>query len=288
MSIYIIINSIIFIICCIGVLLNGIVIRLLGFQIKRNPFTILILNLAIADIGFFAFCGISFIFYFIHFIGLEIPLMILVYLSYILYMTGLFLLTAISIDQCVCVLFPIWHRCSRPKYLSPVVCALIWICTVLLSGILNIMDFVFNYHGFSNLDFVVTSVLCLTLITISTLILFIKICLKPKQIKRGRLLVIILITLLCFLIFTLPLNIYRLYAHYVYLSYSFQDIPLNVYIPLGGSLNSTVNPIIYYLVGRKKQAQRRESIKVVFERVFREDEAPESTAISTNVVSTSL
>ncbi|XP_058030882.1 mas-related G-protein coupled receptor member H-like [Ahaetulla prasina] len=181
---------IIFIICSIGVPLNGIVIWLLGFQIKRNPFTIMILNLAIADFGFLAIweivCSCSFI-QFIHFIPFGIPFIILNYLSYTLYINGLFLLTAISIDRCVAVLFPIWHRCSRPKHLSPVVC-----------------------------------------------------------------------------------------------------IPLNVYISLGGSLNSSVNPIIYYLVGRKKRAQTRESIKVVFERVFKEDEAPESTEKSTNRVSTPL
>ncbi|XP_058030883.1 mas-related G-protein coupled receptor member H-like [Ahaetulla prasina] len=258
MSVYMIIYIIVFIICSIGIPLNGIVIWLLGFQIKRNPFMVLILNLAIADFGFLAILEIICICYFIHyihsihFIYLQILLNILLFFSCTLYISGLFLLTAISIDRCVAVLFPIWHRCSRPKHLSPVVCALIWICSFLLGGIMNILVSVFNYYGFSNLHLVVTAVLCLPLITISTLILFVKICIKPKQIKRGRLLVMISITLLCFLIFSLPLNIYGLYGHFVYDSYSFQDISLNVCLPLGGSLNSSVNPIIYYLVGRKK------------------------------------
>ncbi|XP_032078217.1 mas-related G-protein coupled receptor member H-like [Thamnophis elegans] len=291
MYIYIIIVAITFIICSIGVSLNGIVIWLLGFRIKRNPFTVLILNLAIADFVFLAIWEILCIYYFIvyiHFIPLGIPLMILIYLSDIFYVNGLFLLAAISIDRCVCVLFPIWHRCSRPKYLSPVVCVLSWICSCLLIGILNIMEFVFNSDGFANLYLVVTAVLCLPSIIISTLILFVKICLKPKQIKRRQLLVMTLITLLCFLIFNLPLNILGLYALYSYMGFYFQGFRLYHLMILGGSLNSTFNPVIYYLVGRKRRAQTRESIKIVFQRVFKEDEAPESREKSTNRVSTPL
>ncbi|KAG8133972.1 hypothetical protein E2320_011736 [Naja naja] len=108
----------IFILCCVGVTLNGIVIWLLGFQIKRNPFTVLILNLAIADFGFLISMAIFCIEIFIHFIPPGIPFQVLFSLFNFTYINGLFLLTAISIDRCVVVLFPIWHRCSRPKYLS--------------------------------------------------------------------------------------------------------------------------------------------------------------------------
>ncbi|XP_070605381.1 mas-related G-protein coupled receptor member H-like [Erythrolamprus reginae] len=281
----------ILIICCIGVPLNGIVIWLLGFQIKRNPFTVLILNLAIADFGFLLFLAISCIYYFIVCMSQGITLFTnfwihIGWLTRIMYINSLFLLTAISIDRCVCVLFPIWHRCSRPKRLSSAVCAFLWILSVLLEGIQNILNYVFYYDDFLNISLIVTYVLCLPLITASTVILFVKICIKPKQMKRGRLLVMILITLLCFLIFNLPLNIYGFsiaYDRYFYRSFSF-----NWYMNLGACLNSSVNPIIYYLVGRKKRAQTRESIKVVFQRVFREDEPPESPENATNRVSTLL
>ncbi|XP_070604794.1 mas-related G-protein coupled receptor member H-like [Erythrolamprus reginae] len=275
------------IICCIGIPLNGIVIWLLGFQIKRNPFTVLILNLAIAD---FAFLSVVAIYGIIHFIsvlqkyfGTYIFFAITDWLIHTMYINSIFLLTAISIDRCVCVLFPIWHHCSRPKHLSSAICAFVWIGSFLLEGIPNILNYASYYHNSIRLSLIVTSVLCLPLITASTVILFIKICLKPKQMKRRRLLVMILITLLCFLIFNLPLNIYGFHASYRYKRYSFQH-----HVIMGASLNSSVNPIIYYLVGRKKRAQTRQSIKVVFQRVFREDEPPESPENATNRVPTSL
>ncbi|XP_070605386.1 proto-oncogene Mas-like [Erythrolamprus reginae] len=276
------------IICCIGIPLNGIVIWLLGFQIKRNPFTILILNLAIADFGYLVFLAIYSICFLIGYkSSREIPLLSILFFMNMMYTTSLFLLTAISIDRCVCVLFPIWHRCSRPKHLSSAVCTVLWIFSVLLVGIQNIMGYVFQYGIWLHLHFLVSSVLSLPLITISSLILFFKICPKPKQIKRGRILLMILITLLCFLILTLPLHIYV----FINLSDSIywrQFHGLNNYLILGASLNSSVNPIIYYLVGRKKRAQTRQSIKVVFQRVFREDEGPESPENATNRVSTPL
>ncbi|KAK9402929.1 Mrgprh: Mas-related G-protein coupled receptor member H [Crotalus adamanteus] len=250
-----IIFSIILIICCIGTPLNGIVIWLLGFQIKRNPFTVLILNLAIADFG--------------------IPQQIFYILFNVTYINGLFLLTAISMDRCVSVLFPIWHRCSRPKYLSPAVCAILWIFSFLLSGIsLNLNHLSLSYM-YIDLHLVVTAVLCLPLITTSTVILFIKICLKSKQLKRGRILVMILITLLCFLILTLPLYIYVFVIRFIQKWDLIDIIKLLFYFSLCASLNCSVNPVIYFLVGRKKKAGSRESIKVIFQRVFREDEAPE-------------
>ncbi|XP_070604788.1 mas-related G-protein coupled receptor member H-like [Erythrolamprus reginae] len=275
------------IICCIGVPLNGIVIWLLGFQIKRNPFTVLILNLAIADFGLLIFLAIIFIYDCIIFTQPGIPLSVIVCLASIMYINGFFLLTVISIDRCVCVLFPIWHRCSRPKRLSSAVCAFLWICSVLLQGIPSILKYAFDYDISLSVCLIVPSVLCLPLITASTVVLFVKICLKPKQMKRGRLLVMILITLLCFLILTLPLHIY-VFIHFSGSISWRQFHGLNNYLILGASLNSSVNPIIYYLVGRKNQAQTRESIKVIFQRVFGEGVAPESTEKATNRVSTPL
>ncbi|KAM6456089.1 LOW QUALITY PROTEIN: mas-related G-protein coupled receptor member H-like [Liasis olivaceus] len=265
--------SVILIICCIGVPENGIIIWLLGFQIKRNSFTVLILNLAIADFGFLISMAIICIHVFTYCILAGIPWFFLMLLLWIMYMNGLFLLTAISIDRCVSVLFPIWHRCSRPKHLSPALCALLWIFSFLLSGINNIMEFVFEYNG--TLSFhLLAAVLSLPAITTSTVILFIKIGLKPKQNKRGRLLVTILITLLCFLILTLPLYIILFIANFLDISY-FSEFPeLDNCFSVFACLNCSVNPVIYFLAGRRKGAQSKESLKVIFQRVFKEDGTP--------------
>ncbi|XP_070796030.1 mas-related G-protein coupled receptor member H-like [Pituophis catenifer annectens] len=191
-----------------------------------------------------------------------------------MYISGLFLLTVISIDRCVAVLFPMWYHCSRPKYLSPVVCALLWLFSFLLVGIgSNHKNLVFSYVPW-DLDWIVTAVLCLPLITISTLILFIKICLKSEQVKRGKLLVMILITLLCFLILTLPLYSYLFITLFLGTNYTSLSLQFLLYHNLCACLNSSINPVIYFLVGRKKQAQAKETMKTIFQRVFKEDEVP--------------
>uniref|UniRef100_A0A8C5WPW4 G-protein coupled receptors family 1 profile domain-containing protein n=1 Tax=Laticauda laticaudata TaxID=8630 RepID=A0A8C5WPW4_LATLA len=221
--------------------LNGIVIWLLGFQIKRNRFTVLILNVAIADFGFLLSMAIYCTNLYIHVIHGVIPWAIIFSLANIMYINGLFLLTAISIDWCVAVFFPIWHHCSQLKYLSSVVCIFLWIFSSILIGIHYIMQYLFW-----NLHLVVTAVLCLPLITTSAVILLIKICLQSQQVKRGRLLVMILITLLCFLILTVPLYIYVFITHF--LKKKFFDV---------AELNFLLCP---------------KSIKVVFQRIFREVE----------------
>ncbi|XP_070795983.1 mas-related G-protein coupled receptor member H-like [Pituophis catenifer annectens] len=271
-----IVFSIILIVCCIGVPLNGIVIWLLGFQIKRNPFTVLILNLAIADFGFLLFMAILCINYFADFIPSGIPCVLFISISDSMYINGLLLLVAISIDRCVSVLFPIWHRCSRPKRLSPAVCAFLWICSVLLGGIPNIVEYEFEYNDKLYPHLLITNVLCIPMITISTVILLVKTVLKPKQKKRGRLLVMILMTLLCFLIFTVPLDIYLFIINVLDQNYFSQFPLLDKCFELGACLNSNVNPVIYFLVGRKKQTQSRESMKAIFQRAFREDEVSDA------------
>uniref|UniRef100_A0A8C6YGF0 G-protein coupled receptors family 1 profile domain-containing protein n=1 Tax=Naja naja TaxID=35670 RepID=A0A8C6YGF0_NAJNA len=261
--------------CCIGLTLNGI-IWLLGFQMKRNPFTVLILNLAIADLGVLIFMPILAIRYF-EVLQLSIISNLVIFcLSDMFYLNGLFLLATISIDRCVSVFFPIWHHCSRPKCLSPAVL------------IQNIMEYMDPYSNISSLHLVVTAMLCFPLIIISTVILFIKIYMKPEQAKRRRLLVMILITLVCFLILTFPLYVYIVTAHFLHLGYIWDIFQFPSYFYLSACVNSSINPVIYFLVGRKKRAQSKENIKVIFQRVFQDDEAPETRQKFTNRVSNSF
>ncbi|XP_039225823.1 mas-related G-protein coupled receptor member H-like [Crotalus tigris] len=162
--------------CCIGFMGNGYIIWLLGFQMKRNRFTTFILHLAIADFGFLMSVVIYNIYGFIEFEGSTIFYIICAFFFQMMHFNSHFLLTAISIDRCVAVLFPIWHHCSRPKRLSSMVCVLLWIASFLLSGIMKIMTFtkVIVNDRLSVLHFLVTAIVCLPLITLSTGVLFIK------------------------------------------------------------------------------------------------------------------
>ncbi|XP_063156062.1 mas-related G-protein coupled receptor member H-like [Candoia aspera] len=279
---WIILICLILITCCTGFVGNGYVIWLLGFQIKRNAFTTFVLNLAIADFGFLILTALRYINKATDITEDYIFNFICAFFYQIMYINSHFLLTAISIDRCVSVLFPIWHRCSQPKYLSPAVCALLWIFSFLLGGIHNIMLFmgVFEYYHLPSLHYLVTAVLCLPSIAVSTVILFIKIGLKSKQKKRGRLLLMILITLLCYLILAFPLNVSRVLVWHFRIRTS-PRLPFLI-IMLCSCLNSSINPVIYFLFGRRKQAQSKEGLKIILQKVFKEGEAPGATEKSSN------
>nr|XP_028594343.1 mas-related G-protein coupled receptor member H-like [Podarcis muralis] len=261
-----ILNVFILVTCCVGFLGNGTVIWLLVFHIRRKPFTTYILNLAVAD---FAFLLSLEIYAFTRFPDYVLHSIAFCLLSFT-YNTGQLLLTAISIDRCLSVLFPIWHRCVRPTHLSTTVCALIWVLSCLLGVMLYILEnyYTFPYWLSETGQYVLTGLLCLPLMTISTVILFIKVCFKSHPRKRGRLLTVILLTLLFFLVLAFPLNALLLVLSFVGL-----NIPgLFHYAILCASLNSCMNPYLYFLVGRRKGGQSRESLLAILQRVLNEEE----------------
>ncbi|XP_053251691.1 mas-related G-protein coupled receptor member H-like [Podarcis raffonei] len=269
---FIIIAVFSFVICIFGLIGNGTVIWFLGFRMKRNPFTTFILHLAVADLGVLI-CSIALL--------ILLPLSVFspslenitwfiffgisTFFFFYMYITGQFLLTAISVDRCVSVLFPIWHRCHRPQHLSTIVCALIWILTFLSIGLCIYASLAKKLFFFF---FLVPPVLCFPLMLISTVILLIKVCFRSQQRNKGRVLRAILLALLFFLFFTFTLTFMILL---LFLRFDISS-PSLIVGHLCSCLNSSVNPLIYFLVGRKKQNRSRESMKVALRRLFKEEE----------------
>ncbi|XP_042320408.1 mas-related G-protein coupled receptor member A1-like [Sceloporus undulatus] len=258
--------------CFFGLMGNGTIIWLLTFCIQRNPFTTFILNLAVVDFGVLLFIPLIIILYLCNLYKIFYPYFYLEDLFMYMYIPGQFLLTAISMDRCVSVHFPLWHRCHRPKHLSTIVCAVIWVISFLLCLIpstLNLIDATRYYTAMACLS-VSIALLCLPLMTISTLFLFMKVCLKPTQHQRGNILTAILLTLLFYIILAFPFNIF---FSIIYFSGYF-PFSLSIYGFLCASLNSSVNPLIYFLVGRQKKGQYRETLKVILHKVFNEEQEP--------------
>ncbi|NXR00728.1 MAS protein, partial [Sagittarius serpentarius] len=95
-----------------GLVGNGIVMWFLGFHMKQNPFTVYILNLAIADFSllllFFllilallsltAICSYLYIYFYIDFV------FVVEFLCHFFDLSSLALLTAISVERCLSVL----------------------------------------------------------------------------------------------------------------------------------------------------------------------------------------
>ncbi|XP_028594331.2 mas-related G-protein coupled receptor member H-like [Podarcis muralis] len=260
-----------FLISILGLWWNGTVIWLLGFCIKRTPSTTYILHLSIADFGLLTVNLSSYIWSLFEVSVLKHLLVYILILMFLFYSTGQFLLTAISIDRCVAVLFPLWHRCHRPPNMSTAVCASIWGLSSIFPAIhftLLLADF--NVYNILGIHLIVNGFLCLPLMTIATLILFIRVCFKSHQRRRGKLLIMVLLALFFFIIFSFPLNTIFITV------YVFDSEPPSFleYAFILAYLDSCINPLIYFLVGRQKRGRCRQSMKATFQNVFKEEENP--------------
>ncbi|XP_042317770.1 mas-related G-protein coupled receptor member H-like [Sceloporus undulatus] len=259
-----------FLISSIGMVGNGCVIWFLGFCIKKNNFTIYVLNLAIADFGVLMCMFVSSVFVVIvvlkkadvkHLWGLSNQL------CSITYCVGLYLLTAISVERCLSILFPIWVRCHRPRYLSTTVSIVIWTFSTLIA----VTEILLQYFQLLDICFKIIRFICglnLFLFTpvmvVSTLILFIKLTCRHQP---GKLHTVMLIILLFFIITAVP---YSLFFFFTTTDYYLHVIAIPMY-DLLIVLNSSINPIIYFFVGNQCNCRSWKSMKGTFQRVFKDE-----------------
>ncbi|XP_070604772.1 proto-oncogene Mas-like [Erythrolamprus reginae] len=277
-------NGFIALICLLGLVGNGATIYLLAFSIKRNPFTTFILNLSIADFGVITSLVVSAIFVSVFTLNHRtyvINAFFFLFFEFFsfMYSASQFLLTAISLDRCVAVLFPLWHRCHRPPYLSTLVCSLIWIFSFLLSALHFILHQTRAFQSSPVLyQLIVNGLLCTPLMVVSTVILWIHVRSKSQRDQR-KLLTTILLALLFFLLLSLPLNVFYAIKHF------YSNNLLLMTIGIGcATLNSSINPLLYFLVGRKKggKGQTRAPYKVALQRVFKNEKTSPEDEETTN------
>lgn len=133
-----------------GVALNGLVVWALGWPSHRylvrkgsssetraaNSFRVYVLNLAMADL----------------LLLLRTPVMLgyvasgkswpfgRIFCHVIMFLRGLglyanaFILCAVAVERCLCLLKPVWSRMQRPKWAVPLTCGLMWLLATLLAA----------------------------------------------------------------------------------------------------------------------------------------------------------
>ncbi|NXG89274.1 MAS protein, partial [Stercorarius parasiticus] len=93
-----------------GLVGNTVVIWFLGFQMKKSPFTVYVLNLAIADFSLLLFMLVILTLHIISTVYMSfssqhhLPYYILMVLFLFCYYASMYLLTAMSIERCASVL----------------------------------------------------------------------------------------------------------------------------------------------------------------------------------------
>ncbi|KAM7330791.1 hypothetical protein ACRRTK_009980 [Alexandromys fortis] len=266
----------------LGLAGNAIVMWLLGFRMHRNAFSVYILNLAVADFLFLSFEFVYFLHLFLY-IFYSIPIYIHMPWVYplvptIAYLSGLSILSAISVERCLSVLCPIWYRCRRPRHTSAVTCALLWALSLLLSLLHGAAcGFLFNnLDSFQcqTLNYFTASwlIVLFVVLCVSSLTLLVRIFCGSQRIPVTRLCVIIVLTVLFSLIFGFPLGIYyHLVKWFGDLDYAKICNLDNNIVSLLSCVNSCANPIIYFLIGsiRHRRFQPK-SLKLLLQRALQD------------------
>ncbi|XP_009284951.1 PREDICTED: mas-related G-protein coupled receptor member H [Aptenodytes forsteri] len=279
------IDTVTVLICLCGLVGNGAVLWLLGFRIRRNPITVYILNLAVADFTFLLFMVASALIYMMRNVSCSavvsmMYLRSLFLLSLFSYNMGLYLLTAISIERCVSIL------CSsirRLQHLSAVVCPLLWALSIIVIAAVTSLCLL-HEHEHCRMAlismYVLNFLIFAPLMVISSTILFIKVQCGSQQHQPRRLYIVIFLTVLFFLLFALPLSIWNFLQQF-----SYTVVPSQVVFLLA-CINSSINPFIYFLVGSSRRRCSLVSLQVAFRRVFEEPE--DNTACSNDTTMDTL
>ncbi|XP_077207551.1 mas-related G-protein coupled receptor member F-like isoform X2 [Paroedura picta] len=268
----IILSVFIILFCLVGLAGNGKVIWLLGFRVKRKPFATYILNLAAVDFGSLAILLLFDMWlnppsfeYFLPFPDELVKVSLSLFFS--LFSSRQLLLTAISVDRWVSLLFPNWYQRHRSAVCPTTVCTFIWALSFALTGVpvfLLLTDSMPIEYGFLLWAHLGTTLICNFSVILCTLSLLIRICLKSQRCRCGGLFKVILLMLLSFLLFTIL----------TYGSFVMHSENLLPYIGLWTSIKCSVNPLIFFLAGRQNDGKFQERLKVNFQRVFKEERDP--------------
>ncbi|XP_030047137.1 proto-oncogene Mas-like [Microcaecilia unicolor] len=279
---------------------NGIVLWFLSIRIKRSPFTVYILNLALADmiflLGLFIFKLILLlhpVFQVLSFLQKNAnKLFILAVMGVFAYNSSLYLLTSISIERCLSVLYPIWYRCHRPKHQSMIVCAVLWMlsCLVTLAEYTlcdrrlyfsAVKGFILSPKSECQTVYILVCILSFLIFTplmvLSNLVLLIKIWRSSWRRHSSKLYIVIVATVVLFLLFALPMRVLLL------LTYEQRTFPSPIAFDIStllGSINSAADPYVYFFVGSQGQKSGL-SLRVMLQRVFREEAEPVQHAVET-------
>ncbi|XP_021562858.1 mas-related G-protein coupled receptor member H-like [Carlito syrichta] len=267
-------------VCIVGVTGNGIMMLFLIFYIKRKPFTVYILNLAIADF-MVLLCTLVFHLNSIlcnHHLYSEDLINYIYFLMIFGYNTGLHLLTAISVERCLSVLYPIWYQCQRPKHQSVVACTLLWALSVLVTGLENSFCLLADEPRITECRNVYIFSCTLTFfvfvpsMVFSSLILLIQVCCNLKSRQPAKLYIIIMATVILFLVFAMPMKVLCFITFYDATNSSvWRFLP---YMNLLSTINCSVNPIVYFVVGSLRKNKSRRSLKEALQKVFEEKPVP--------------
>ncbi|XP_056399890.1 C3a anaphylatoxin chemotactic receptor-like [Hyla sarda] len=250
----------------LGIIGNGLVIWIAGFRMKKTISATWFLNLAIADF----LCCFSLI---LRILDISLDDGISCLLNIILFLLNMsasvLLLTAMSIDRCVCVMWPFWAKINRTRKLVRISAAIIWVLSVLWTVIVfmyyshNFMPFTewclfpwrvahdFKYDTYRTIQLIrqfIMFVIPFLIILISYVIIYFKLKITKRSQRSQRPYRIITAIILCFFLCWFPYYIWPLTPMYYELS--FESFIIDIIVVNLACFNSCINPIIYVFMSQ--------------------------------------
>ncbi|XP_070343365.1 mas-related G-protein coupled receptor member D [Equus asinus] len=291
---HLVLGALILVVCACGIVGNSMVVWLLSFCVQRAPFCVYVLHLAVADLLFLLCATFT--------VSLEVASLatrwwkayeVMQRVEYFAYTCSLSLLTAISTQRCLSVLFPIWYRCHRPRHLSTTVCTLLWGLSLLMNTVSSFFCIKSGHPDEKQCLMVDSTSRCLILgifipvMTLSSVTLFVRVQRSPPQRRRRpmRLYVVILVSVLVFLLCAVPFAFNPILLSWGHLKG--QVVLLYRHISLlSTSVSSSANPVIYFAVGRRRSRRGlREPLGAVLRTALQEEpelEERETPSTGTN------
>ncbi|XP_071969078.1 C5a anaphylatoxin chemotactic receptor 1-like [Engystomops pustulosus] len=249
--------SIIFVFGIIG---NGLVIWIVGFRMKTIS-AVWFLHLAIADL----LCCVTLPAYITGLysgdVGSSVSSLVFYLLDVILLnlnmSASVLLLTAMSVDRWVSVMWPIWAKVHRTQKQVRIIAGIIWFLSLVWAGIMYL--FLVNYISYRIngcetawilrlIRLIVMFVIPFLIIVTSYVTIFLKLRKSNRPQRSQRPYRIITAVILCFFICWAPYNIWPLTPLYYILD--IQNQIIDTVVIFLACLNSCINPIIYVIMGQ--------------------------------------
>ncbi|NXF30074.1 MAS protein, partial [Nyctibius bracteatus] len=254
-------------ICLCGLVGNGAILWFLGSHTRRNPITVYILNLAVADFTFLVSIAIALVIFYIpeslcHRLGSQAATTVLNITILFTFTTGVYLLTAFSALMSLSTPALSCCPCHRSWCFPVLVCALLWALSFLLTMTLYFCPAVL-------MVFILSYLLSVLTLIFSGLTLLARVLCCPGQYPPRKLCVVVLLAVVFFPFLTADFGYWLLLR-----LFDFSVFAFDASLPLA-CVNSSINPLIYVLAGSCVK-EFPLSLRAAFQRAFEDVTEPQN------------
>ncbi|XP_062981500.1 proto-oncogene Mas-like [Elgaria multicarinata webbii] len=259
----------------LGLLGNGIASCLFCYQAKFSRFTLYFQNIVIANITVLVNHFIYMFRIYLHWDINNFFLHIIEMLEILGYNTRFYLLTAICVERCFLIFFPVWDKHYRPQHFTAMTSGICWALSCLLTVVDNLAclphshsakgEFAVNCKSIRIVRIIIDLLIFLLIMIFSTLAILIR--MQTQQSSPARLDITIVVTVLLFLLTDTPIRISTLSAFWIE---AIDYFILTIMIHLFDTVNCTIIPFIFLIVGRWKNPS--EPIKKFLNRALQVEE----------------